>query len=123
MFHPRPNSKNETSYRYISLLKSQLPDPTVLQPPDELHLARCQEEQRGTSCTHPGCTTDSMDVISGSGRCRVLHYPVHMWQVQAPRRHVLQRECHFERRYSQLPLWQQPGHLLRASAHILTVQL
>ena len=100
MFHLRLKSKYETRYRCISLLgvitlTSQLPDPSVLQPPDELHLARRQKEQRGACCAHPGRATNSVDIISGSGRSCKLHYPVHMGQVQAPGCHVLQRERHY----------------------------
>jgi hypothetical protein len=84
----------ETRYRYgyIGLPGATLPDASVLQPSDELHLARCQKQQRGTSCAHPGCATNPMDIVTGSGRSCELHYPVHVGQVQPPRCHVLQSE-------------------------------
>jgi hypothetical protein len=80
-------------YRYIGVPgATALPDPSVLQPSDELHLVRCQKQQRGTSCAHPGCATNPVDIVTGSGRSCELHYPVHVGQVQSPRCHVLQSE-------------------------------
>jgi hypothetical protein len=82
-----------TRYRYIGLPGAiALPDPSVLQPSDELHLARCQKQQRGTSCAHPGRATNPVDIVTGRGRSCELYYPVHVGQVQPPRCHVLQSE-------------------------------